>query len=653
MKSSKPSLPNSIQLCAVLLAIFLFAKSGYAQQKFVERNLLTKAFENCDQALLVNIDSWRSKEYSEQVNSIRQLPDSIKEKYIKLADEALHYNWPALTASLYLDYKHTGRRTAYEGLMNERRQKLSVLVAGEVITHNGRYISQIADGLWATLEESTWIEPAHVGVQKAGTGLPDIADPYIDLGATATAVTVAETCFLLHDELHAYSPVITKRVLEELDRRIFAPYLKYDQFWWMGFKGGRVNNWNIYNNANCLHAALLTMPSKDSLLALTHKILKSADKFVNGYPNDGGCDEGPSYWDMAGGRLIRLIALLQSETDGKFDLSKNELIHQIGAYIYKTHIAGSYMVNFADAAARSIPNPESVYRYGMLFNDQRLKQFAGFLFSEKHYALPVTSLGDFASQATLYHELTIVKPVAPYPAISLFPDLQVLTERSKEGSYKGLFVAIKGGNNDESHNHNDIGNFIVYKDGESVIIDAGVGTYTSKTFSSRRYELWNMQSQWHNCPVINGVEQKDGPQYKATGFQYSKSGGVQVLKMDISKAYPAEGEVSQWLLNFAFMPSKNKLTLTEDYQLKAYKAPSAFSFLTNRKVVQGKGTLTFGHAGVILRYNENELSVSVDKKKLDDERLIKVWGDKLYRIRLETRKEATAGKIVFEIDGGK
>ena len=37
-----------------------------------------------------------------------------------------------------------------------------------------------------------------------------------------------------------------------------------------------------------------------------------------------------------------------------------------------------------------------------------------------------------------------------------------------------------------------------------VIIDAGVGTYTRQTFSSERYTIWTMQSNYHNLPMING-----------------------------------------------------------------------------------------------------------------------------------------------------
>ncbi len=87
--------------------------------------------------------------------------------------------------------------------------------------------------------------------------------------------------------------------------------------------------------------------------------------------------------------------------------------------------------------------------------------------------------------------------------------------RSSEGSAEGLYLAAQGGHNAESHNHNDVGNFIVYADGEPAIIDVGVETYTAKTFSAQRYEIWTMQSAYHNLPTVNGVMQGAGRQFEA------------------------------------------------------------------------------------------------------------------------------------------
>ena len=49
------------------------------------------------------------------------------------------------------------------------------------------------------------------------------------------------------------------------------------------------------------------------------------------------------------------------------------------------------------------------------------------------------------------------------------PNLQIMTARRGN-----LYVAMKGGSNGESHNHNDVGSFVVYANNEPLFIDPGV-----------------------------------------------------------------------------------------------------------------------------------------------------------------------------------
>ena len=90
-------------------------------------------------------------------------------------------------------------------------------------------------------------------------------------------------------------------------------------------------------------------PSKK--LAEVQKIINSLDKFLNGYSDDGGCDEGPSYWGAAGALLYESLEILKMLTNGKFDVFDNPLVQNIGKYFYKVNIHAPYFINFADADA--------------------------------------------------------------------------------------------------------------------------------------------------------------------------------------------------------------------------------------------------------------------------------------------------------------
>jgi hypothetical protein len=551
--------------------------------------------------------------------------------------------------SLYHEYKTTGNRTDFEEKTWERRSALTALVIGELITGDAKYMSPIADGLWATLEESTWVFPAHVGMQHIGTDLPDPDEAVVDLFDGEAAASVSTIQWLLSSELDRYSPVLAKRVRFELTKRVIAPYLARDDFWWMGFAGRVPNNWNPWINSNVLATELLTGLSADTINLVLDKVLRSTDTFINGYGDDGGCDEGPSYWSEAGGKLIRILDLATSVTGGRLDFKNIPLLRSIGAYIYKTHIAGQYFVNFADATARTIPDPSSVYTFGRYFNDDTLRHFAAYVFGLKNGALPDVNLHDFILAVETYRPLEAITPQVSAPLLEWMPQVQVLTVRSDASENKGLFLAVQGGNNGESHNHNDVGNFIVYAEGIPVIVDAGAGTYTARTFSSQRYTLWNMQSQWHNCPVINGVQQMDGSRYKAAGVDFSSQPDRQVLRMDIASAYPKDASVKTWERTFEFRPSERTLRLDEAFTLDARKDTTRLNFLTPCVVTQRvPGELVFAGATgkplLVMVYDKELLTVATVQKDMDDNRLRDSWGKSLTRVSLVFKDQGLAGK---------
>ncbi|MBH2005400.1 MAG: heparinase II/III family protein [Sphingobacteriia bacterium] len=640
----------TVFLCAVL-----FCSNSFCQQHVQHRNYLSDALTASGFRFtgrqLVN---WQAQEKEHYTNKIHQLPDSIKAVFIGKADKALLFGWPALPASGFLEFKQNGERVRFEQKLNERREYLNNLAIGALISGDEKYLPQLVNGLWATLEESTWEIPAIVAIQKAGPDLPDPEEQVIGLVSAETGVMLAVIRHMLNDQLQAYSPMINKRIVFELRKRILEPYLQRDDYWWMGFSGKPVNNWNAWINTNVLHIALLTETDPETGMAFMRKLFRSADYFVNQYPEDGGCDEGPSYWNIAGGKLIRLLQLATSVSEGRLTWSSNQLLHRIGSYIYKMHIAGDYFVNFADATPQTIPSPESIYRFGAMFGDDLLKQFAAYLFALNQKTLPANSVVEFLSSADVYKPLSAIAPRAVLPAVSYLPDLQVMTARSDSGSTSGLFLAVQGGHNGESHNHNDVGNFIIYANGLPVIIDAGVGTYTAQTFSDRRYELWNMQSQWHNCPVINGVAQQNGPAFGATAFHLQEGReGVQ-LRLDMAAAYPPSATVTGWERTFQFDQYKQKIRLSDKYQLEKRNGELKMNFLSICKIVQHKaGEIGFYHTDgrqlLLLKYAPGKMFARVEEKLMGDDKLIRSWGKKLYQLSLTViDQKELKGAQVFE-----
>ena len=74
-----------------------------------------------------------------------------------------------------------------------------------------------------------------------------------------------------------------------------------------------------------------------------------------------------------------------------------------------------------------------------------------------------------------------------------------------------------------------------------MLIDVGVETYTAKTFSGSRYDIWTMQSAFHNLPTMNGVMQKNGRDFRAKDVRYEAGDARAVFSLDIGPGLSGRG----------------------------------------------------------------------------------------------------------------
>ena len=153
---------------------------------------------------------------------------------VERGEMALAEPWPALPATLYLEYVRIGNRRNYEGPYFARRNKLRDLVLAECVEGKGRFIDEIVSGIWLICEESSWCIPAHVGSSPNGRGLPDINHPVVDLFTADTGATMAWTSYLLGPQLDKVTPLIRNRISAEVQKRILDVTLSRN-FGWMGF----------------------------------------------------------------------------------------------------------------------------------------------------------------------------------------------------------------------------------------------------------------------------------------------------------------------------------------------------------------------------------------------------------------------------------
>lgn len=572
-----------------------------------------------------------------------------REAIIRDGEKTLGYPWEVVKASWYLEFEKSGSRQIMEAPNNRNSTAFGKLLMAELAEGKGRFLTDIMDGVFYFCEQTSWAESAHlIAFQKSGRAIPDFRTDVLELHQGGVAQMLSWTYYFLHDRLDRIDPIISLRLRHELQKRELDPYINRTDFWWMASEEKPnlfVNNWNPWCNANALLCYMLLENDRSKLAKAVYKSMTSVDKFLNYVKADGACEEGASYWQHACGKLFDYLEELRLITGGKISLFENPQIKSMGEYIARSYIANDWVVNFADASARSDHNVLLTYRYGKAVNSDMMVRLAADRFARKPEGIPHNWLDTYEGLEKLRVLPLIKNEKGGYvaPAFTWYPQTEVCFLRN--GS---TFFAAKGGYNNESHNHNDIGTFIYYLDNTPVMIDAGVGTYTRQTFSDERYSIWTMQSNYHNVPMVNGVAQAFGAKYKATRAKADERS--KTFSLDIAGAYPEEAAVKSWTRTYKL--GKDKLSVTDTYRLTETKAPNQVNFLTWGQVEASRpGMVDININGVKarLRYDAGAFSLKLEPIQLPDKRLSNVWGPQIYRIAFTALKESLSGTYKFEI----
>ncbi len=568
-----------------------------------------------------------------------------REALLRWGAEALE-GYPPLTATQYLAYTRTGDRQAFEQPYFLRRTRLIGAALAACAAGGGVYLDAVVDGLWHLCEETGWVVSAHNGAADGKPGheceapLPQTENPFIDLFAAQTGATLAHILHLLGPLLDGVTPMLRRRVQAELERRILTTFMTCDDFWWMGFTRKNLNNWTPWILSNVIDTFLLTEESDERLAAALTRALHMLGRYLACQPEDGGCDEGCGYWNMAGASLLDCLESLRLATGGAADFYGEPLIRRIAAFPLNAHIAGDWYWNFADCDAKPHLDGERVYTFGLRTGNPALAALGYDIARREPSLLPQDTPQMSRVLNALFTPLApVLVPDAPLGPAAL-PRLQVFAFAKGD-----FYAAIKGGHNDESHNHNDVGSVIVYRRGEPCALDAGNLTYTKATFSAERYTLWNTRAAYHNLPIAGGVEQREGARYHAENVQAGPDGACMALET----AYPPEAG----LLAFERALSVSQTAVTVSDTL-AFAQPKPVQWVwmlrckpAAKQAAPGQTALLTG--GVRLEADA-PLHLEITEIPVTDARMARSFPGSLWRVTL-LAAPATAHRVRFTFSG--
>ncbi len=520
------------------------------------------------------------------------------------AHKAHHEPIPPLPFSLWKLYETQGTRMEYERPYFARRGRLLSLTLATLLDQTDEHLDALHDTIWAICDEYSWCLPAHLGrgagPERAGRVPPE---QMVDLFAAETAHALAETLTMLGDRL---SPWINYRVRAEIERRVFRP-LFYDpaHFHWESLP----MNWSAVCAGASGMAALLLERDRERLAGMVERCARAMECFLEGFGDDGGCAEGVSYWQYGFGYYTYFAAMLHDYTGGQLDLLQGDKIARIAAFPAAVSLGGDNFVNYSDGAAHMelATGLVSLLHARTGSDVPPLKRVPSF-HADHCYRWP------HVTRNLLWTDPALLGGTVP-TGTTMLDDLQWIVDRRLIDGDIVAFSA-KGGHNDEPHNQNDLGHFILHVGGESLLADLGAGMYTREYFGPQRYEQIHNSSLGHSVPVINGQPQGAGRDFHATVLEHEVQHDQLVFALDLTEAYDV-ATLRHFTRRFQWRSPTDdaaQLEITDSFAFSEQPTSLEEGFISLHRPDMNSGSVTWRgeHGAATLHYDAEQFSAAVE-----------------------------------------
>lgn len=616
--------------------------------------------------------------YSDREAWDKLLTKEAKKSFIKKAEKYLGYKWRHIPASTFLTFNTSGDKQALRKIEKKNREAFIALMMGELAEGKGRFLMDIADGLWFYGTSYHW----HLSNQTYSQ-LPRYEMEKIGLGCVRLGVTVPVAYHFFHEEMDKLDKRINIVVREAVKRIIIDPAMQgygTEKFRWMGPTNSKRSNWNPWCNHGCLTAMLLMETDQEKLNAAVKASIENVDEYLAAYAPDAACEEGVGYWGQSVGRFCEYLQLLYDASGGKFDVFEHPFVKAMAEYPSRTYAGvnskGKLLkANFGDGNATGGSSAMMFYKVGSIFGHNELKDFGVSQtanYSKKKFEYPnivadegyrqlenVRHYRGFCEEIDKLNQrvkdggqisLIMDELRGGIPHMTWYP----LTQQAMLRTGDNWFVGAKAGHNGETHGHNDVGSFVLYIHNITFLVDPGVGTYVKGTFGKDRFKIWSMAAPWHNCPAPNSVQQKEGKNHGASSCTLEKVKKEMIMRSEISGAYPEEAACESYVRTLRLTDSKSKssMVIEDEYVLTERKAPDDVHFITPGKVtLVSAGVLTIENEGEVLKMTyPTTLTPEVEENKIEDDRIGHHWNGVLYAIRFKSAPDAPLqGSYRFEL----
>ena len=483
---------------------------------------------------------------------IKAFLKNYKKEIMDTADQLRNRPMREETEELFALFETTGNRLQYEDVYFERRKYLATFGLACYLEHRPEDLKKMEEVLRGICAERCWALPAHVDRKQ---------DPNwkhtVDLFASETAQCVSEIITFLENDL---SEEIKSMVRQNVEERVFRPFYE-SEVPYKNWEHGK-SNWNAVCAGSIGSASIYLMKDDPVRLeACLKRICAALQYFLGSFADDGACMEGLGYFTYGMTYFVGFADQLYRYTNGKIDLLEPEKCKKMAEFQQKCYFSKGRTLSFSDGNSRdrfrmgltaylamrfsnvSIPNME---RAGGFHQDSCYRfmgNYRDIIWTEKY--LEMLESGKMEDKNGVVEAGQVVLPMAQWSICN---------------AENGNGCALKGGDNDEPHNHNDVGNFLFIKGEELLLTDLGAGEYTRQYFRAEtRYKHFGNSSLGHCVPVINGKAQMPGKEFAADLFEGDGNGTAIV---SFSGAYE-KGAIAS-IVRKTFFDLKNGSLTVED-----------------------------------------------------------------------------------------
>jgi hypothetical protein len=485
-----------------------------------------------------------------------------RERIIQNAEKIASTPMPAWDDDAYLEFSRKGVRPRGEKMMAARSERLATLALAECLENKGHFNQALEADLLSICRQPSWTLAAHDW--KLTNFRRERYE--VDLNVATLGQSIAQLVYMLDDKL---SPAVRAEVLGTFRERVFSPVaesLRTGQYhdWLMV-----TSNWNAVCLSGVTGSAFSLLPDRRERAFFAAVAESYSRRFISGFNADGYCTEGLGYFNYGFGYFIVLRENLLQATGGGIDLFADPKIRLIARFPKECEMNTEVWPAIADCRFGTTPSPDI-----LLYLNRVLGLGAASYDKPENPVgrnLAGTCMQLFANSASTTETQPGQGGAARLRSYYDATGLLVCRPHTKGG----LAVALKGGHNDEHHNHNDIGSFSIAVGHQLLMGDAGgPHAYTSETFGPRRYELYkSLASFGHPVPLVAGVEQRPGRDAAAKIVEAAFSDAEDRFSLDLKSAYPAPA-LRTLVRHFTYQRAgRGALVVRDEF---AFSTPSSF-----------------------------------------------------------------------------